>query len=76
VPFRGAEEGETIKKVLAPTQFSLPLWEPEGLTENRVESGSCSNAGGTALEMGSPGPQEKPVPYFVTLSEYLHPSAS
>ena len=57
LPFRGAEEGETVKKVLATTQVSLPLQQPEGLTENRVESGSCSKAGGTALEMGSPGPK-------------------
>lgn len=53
LPFRGAEEGETIKKALL-----LPLQEPEDLTENRVESGSGSKADGTALEMGSLGPKQ------------------
>lgn len=54
---QSAEEGEIIKQVLATTQFSLLLQEPEGLTGNRVESGRCSKAGGTILEMGTSGPK-------------------
>lgn len=58
LPFRGAEEGEIVKKVLAATQFSLPLQKPEGLPENIVKSCSCSKAGGTVLEMGFPAPKQ------------------
>lgn len=54
LPLRGAEEVEIIKQVLATAQFSRLLQEPEGLTENRVESGRCSKAGSTMLGAGAP----------------------
>lgn len=57
LPFRGAEEGEIIKQVLPTTEFSRLLQEPEGLTENGVESGRCSKAGSTILGMRVPGPK-------------------